>query len=54
MTLARRTLEAHIAECPTCPSLYAALVGCREALGDLRDADDVVPPQLAARIRSLM
>ena len=51
---ARQRLEAHIGECPTCPSLYAALIGCRDALGDLRDADDVVPPHLATRIRSLM
>ncbi|MDO8392378.1 MAG: sigma-70 family RNA polymerase sigma factor [Actinomycetota bacterium] len=51
---ARRGLEAHLAECPTCPSLYSALIGCRDAMGELRDADDVVPPHLAERIRTTM
>lgn len=51
---ARRSLEAHLAGCPTCPSLYSALIGCRDAMGELRDADDVVPPRLAERIRSMM
>lgn len=47
----RAVLEAHLAGCPTCPSLYAALVGVRDCLGELRDRDNVVPPELAARVR---
>ncbi len=49
----RATLEAHIARCPTCPPLYASLVGVRANLGSLRDPDSVVPPDLAARIATL-
>lgn len=45
-----RTVEAHLERCPTCPPLYAALVGTRAAVGALRDADAVVPPHLAARL----
>ncbi len=44
-------VEAHLAVCPTCPPLYAALVGVRDKLGDLRDPDSVVPPDLERRIR---
>ena len=44
-------VEAHLAVCPTCPPLYAALVGVRDKLGDLRDPDSVVPPELERRIR---
>ena len=47
---ARATLEAHIARCPTCPPLYASLVGVRASLSGLRDSDSVVPPDLAERI----
>jgi RNA polymerase sigma-70 factor, ECF subfamily len=50
----RALLEAHLHECPTCPPLYAALVGTRAALGRLRDADTVVPPELETRIRSTL
>jgi RNA polymerase sigma-70 factor (ECF subfamily) len=46
----RRAVEEHLAECPTCPPLYASLVGLQEALGDLRDNDKVVPDDIAARI----
>lgn len=46
----RRLLEEHVARCPTCPPLYASLVGVRDLLGELRDPDSVVPPTLAARI----
>ncbi|MEX1295784.1 MAG: sigma-70 family RNA polymerase sigma factor [Candidatus Limnocylindrales bacterium] len=46
----RRAVEEHLAECPTCPPLYASLVGLQEALGDLRDTDKVVPDEIAARI----
>lgn len=46
-----RQVESHLAACPTCPPLYAALVGVRDRLGDLRDPDSVVPPDLERRIR---
>jgi RNA polymerase sigma-70 factor (ECF subfamily) len=45
-------LERHLEVCPTCPPLYAALVGVRTQLGGLRDADAVVPPSLAERLRA--
>jgi len=48
-------VEAHLGGCPTCPPLYAALVGTKDALRDsrtvLRDPDTVVPPQIADRLR---
>ncbi len=44
-------VEAHLAGCPTCPPLYAALVGVRASLDGLRDPDTVVDEGLAARIR---
>lgn len=47
---ARARLEAHLAACPTCPPLYASLVGVRASLGGLRDSDAVVPPGLVDRI----
>lgn len=46
----RVALERHIQACPTCPPLYAALVGVKAELGGLRDPDSVVPPGLAERI----
>ena len=39
----RVLVERHLEVCPTCPPLYAALVGTRVAMGALRDADTVVP-----------
>ncbi len=45
-----RVVEQHLEGCPTCPPLYAALVGVHAALGGLRDPDSVVPPELAERI----
>ena len=48
---ARARLERHLENCPTCPPLYASLVGVREQLGGLRDPDTVVPPKLAEQIR---
>ncbi len=48
----RRMLETHLASCPTCPSLYAGLVGVRAALGALRDSDAVIPPAIADRLRA--
>jgi len=50
----RVLVESHLEACPTCPPLYAALVGARAALGALRDADTVVPPALADRIKGLL
>jgi RNA polymerase sigma-70 factor (ECF subfamily) len=47
----RHVLETHLASCPTCPALYAGLVGVRAALGALRDPDTVVPPAIAERLR---
>jgi RNA polymerase sigma-70 factor (ECF subfamily) len=46
------TLERHLEMCPTCPPLYASLVGVRAELGGLRDSDTVVPPDLADRLHS--
>lgn len=49
-----RTVEAHLENCPTCPPLYAALVGVHDAVGALRDTDSVVPPQVAERLAMLV
>jgi RNA polymerase sigma-70 factor (ECF subfamily) len=46
----RRAVEEHLAGCPTCPPLYASLVGIRAAMGGLRDPDTVVERQVAERI----
>ena len=46
------TVEAHLEACPTCPPLYAALVGVRDVIGELRDPDSVIPPWLEERVRS--
>ena len=51
---ARGLVERHLETCPTCPPLYAGLVGTRTALGALRDADTVVPEPLATRIQELL
>lgn len=46
-----RTVEKHLETCPTCPPLYAALVGTTNALSiSTRDPDTVVPPNLADRL----
>ena len=50
----RALVERHLETCPTCPPLYAALVGTRAAMGALRDADTVVPIPLADRINELL
>jgi RNA polymerase sigma-70 factor, ECF subfamily len=47
-----RGVERHLGSCPTCPPLYTALVGVSTVVAGLRDADNVVPPELAARIRA--
>ncbi len=43
-------IEAHLETCPTCPPLYAALVGVHAELGRLRDPDSVIDPDLKRRI----
>lgn len=45
-----RTVEAHLQRCPTCPPLYAALVGVQAEVGRLRDSDRVIPAALAQRL----
>jgi RNA polymerase sigma-70 factor (ECF subfamily) len=50
----RVLVERHLQACPTCPPLYAALVGTRAVLGALRDGDTVVPLSLAGRIKELL
>lgn len=47
-------VEAHLAACPTCPPLYAALVGINDQLGTLRDPDTVIDPKVASELRSLL
>jgi RNA polymerase sigma-70 factor, ECF subfamily len=46
----RSAIERHLESCPTCPPLYAALVGVRARVAGLRDPDSVIPPKLADRI----
>ncbi len=57
----RAAVEAHLAGCPTCPPLYASLVGVRDTLGELRDTlgelrdpDSVVDEAMADRIRAAL
>jgi RNA polymerase sigma-70 factor, ECF subfamily len=49
-----RLVEAHLEQCPTCPPLYAALVGVHDAVGGLRDPDTVVPPATSDRLAHLV
>lgn len=49
-----RVLESHLAGCRTCPPLYASLVATRTAISAEPDPDSVVPPELAARIATLL
>jgi RNA polymerase sigma-70 factor, ECF subfamily len=44
-------VEGHLADCPTCPPLYASLVGVKATMGELRDPDSVVEDEIAGRIR---
>ena len=46
----RGAVEAHLEGCPTCPPLYASLVGVRASLGGRRDPDTVVEGAMARRI----
>jgi RNA polymerase sigma-70 factor (ECF subfamily) len=50
----RARVEAHLERCPTCPPLYAALVGVHASLGRLRDADAVIPPQMVERLLAVL
>lgn len=50
----RALLEEHLAGCPTCPGLYASIVGVSAAVGRLRDPDSVVPEELAERVRETL
>ena len=43
-------VEAHLEMCPTCPPLYAALVGVHAELGRLRDPDSVIPADVVSRL----
>ena len=45
-------VEAHLANCPTCPPLYAALVDTHTHLAGCRDPDTVIPPALGTRLRA--
>jgi len=45
-------VEAHLASCPTCPPLYAALVDTHAHLAGCRDPDTVIPPALGTRLRA--
>jgi len=45
-------VEGHLSGCPTCPPLYASLVGIRATMGGLRDPDTVVEDGIAGRIRN--
>lgn len=48
----QRILETHLATCPTCPPLYAGLVGVRDALGSRRDPDAVIPKRILDRLHA--
>jgi RNA polymerase sigma-70 factor, ECF subfamily len=45
-------VETHLATCPTCPPLYAALVGVRARMEGLRDPDSVIEAEVSERIRT--
>lgn len=51
----RALLEQHLAGCPTCPALYASMVGVTGALAAMRrDPESVIPERLASRVRSVL
>lgn len=43
-------VESHLAICPTCPPLYAALVDAHAGLVGHRDPDTVIEPEIRKRI----
>lgn len=47
----RQLVEKHVANCPTCPALYAGIVASTRGVSRLRDADSVVPEAIACRLR---
>jgi RNA polymerase sigma-70 factor (ECF subfamily) len=47
-------VETHLTTCPTCPPLYAALVGVHDELGALRDPDSVIDRSVEDRIRAAL
>lgn len=47
-------IQRHLEACPTCPPLFASLVGVRASMGRLRDPDTVVAPALAGRIAAAL
>ncbi len=49
-----RAVEAHLERCPTCPPLYAALVGVHDRLTAMRDPDAVIPPTLEKKIEGVL
>lgn len=49
-----RKVEAHLSSCPTCPPLYAALVGVHDELSRVRDPDSVIRPELARDIQAII
>ncbi len=53
---AARLVEAHLADCPTCPPLYASLVGATDALArtGMRDPDSVLTPDQVAQVHRLL
>ena len=48
----RTVVETHLEACPTCPPLYASLVGVHSTLGGLRDPDTVIEKEMAMRIHA--
>ncbi|MCH9816343.1 MAG: sigma-70 family RNA polymerase sigma factor [Actinomycetia bacterium] len=49
----RAVLEAHLSQCPSCPSLYAALVTAQSAMKRAgRDPDSVIEPSIAERLHT--
>jgi len=50
----RQRLEQHLAGCPTCPALYAGIVGVTGALAAMRDPDSVIPAEVAQRVRAAL
>ena len=52
LSLSQRVrLERHLAGCPTCPGLFAGVVGIVDAVGRLRDPDTVIAPELIVRLQ---